>query len=616
MPGPFYFAWVNAGVAFNAAVHNVEDEKIVDFEVEHVEGDIPTLNLTVKNPRIGLLAPSRKQWAWLSWFNGSTIVPLFYGRLVGIPENIHNEAVTFIFHARPPTFNDDKIALAATLKVAPFYDAVWIDEKKRDDPDTVLEARTQLWHIDRVTHAVTVSDILVGEDGIETFVESDVPYDSVAIHFNQPPLRSVTVDGSVNWGQAAIGSVTVNQGNVYESYTGGGLISDWPKAGSSVGGGWEVEFGQAIDVDGIGDMTDTTFGPLTQMPAIPSGWIFIKTVDFGFLLLQAIQGVLVPRWRVRTDLRLRYDTKRDRIEHARFTLSANVQPIVTLPGEDESLQLQISSVDLGIPIDGVAPIIDVRRNAYFTTPRGLQSLEYLICLARSNLLLRSRCVEVEWQCRFERAIQLSLRKNGRVFDRRIPGGNALGKIVGYRFSGDGDAGALIGSVTIGCPVGFGQAVVADAGEPSWVETGWVEAGWQQMADQINVLPAGDVGYSVPIEGPNDDGLNFLGGLKLADIVTFNTVHNSANDQVGPIMGAAGGDDTDAAQEKVNNILQAIPTQVEYRLKPADGGPFETAYDISTTLLEVPLGINLLADTIDVSLAARDGRDVASVAGTT
>ncbi len=61
-----------------------------------------------------------------------------------------------------------------TLRVRPWWDPVWILEERMDDPDTVLEARTQLWHIDRVTHAVTVSDIISGEDG--TLAISDHDY--------------------------------------------------------------------------------------------------------------------------------------------------------------------------------------------------------------------------------------------------------------------------------------------------------------------------------------------------------------------------------------------------------------------------------------------------------
>src|SRR4029079_16916399 len=113
-------------------------------------------------------------------------------------------------------------------------------------------ARSQLWHIDRVSHAVTVSDVLVGEDGIEEFSEADVFYEGVAVRLNQPPLRSITVEGTVNWKQPANGVVDVLSASTIATHTGDGLISGWLKAGAAIGGGWQVDNASAIDVSGIG----------------------------------------------------------------------------------------------------------------------------------------------------------------------------------------------------------------------------------------------------------------------------------------------------------------------------------------------------------------------------
>ena len=167
--GPFYFAWADKNEAFDPALHARIDEDIFKFDVDHSEGDFATLTAIVRNPRIGLLAPSRRVWAWLSWQNGAELVPLFYGRLVGVPTDINQELVTLVFTARPADFVSLKEAKAETLKERPYYDPIWINPDSLDDPDTVLEARSALWSIDRVTHEVDISDVLVGEDGIEDF---------------------------------------------------------------------------------------------------------------------------------------------------------------------------------------------------------------------------------------------------------------------------------------------------------------------------------------------------------------------------------------------------------------------------------------------------------------
>ena len=137
------------------------------------------------------------------------------------------------------------------MREAPFYDPVFIAEDKRDDPDVVLEARAELWNVDRITHELTSSNVLVGEDGNEDFLDSEVPYDSVTVRLNQPPLRSVSVIGAVSWTQAGKGSVSIKQSAGYPTYTGDGLISEWPKTGSDMGGGWKVATGTAVDIAGI-----------------------------------------------------------------------------------------------------------------------------------------------------------------------------------------------------------------------------------------------------------------------------------------------------------------------------------------------------------------------------
>lgn len=610
MPGPFYFAWSDpAEIAFDPDVHAREDEDVFSFRVEHAEGEFASLSVEIRNPRIGLLAPARKTWAWLSWNNGTAVIPLFFGRLVGVPNDLHQEIVTLQFTARPADYNAQKLALAETLKVAPFWDPIWIDPDQRNDPDVVLEARSQLWHIDRVTHEVTVSDVLVGEESIEEFGESEVFYDSVAVRLNQPPPRTVTVDGQVHWTQSASGGLDVFSHGAFDTYTGDGLMQDWPKAGSNLGGGWEIESASASDVYGIGWIPDDAYetasqqdgfsnkvenGRLTPRP-VPSGWLWFETLRWSFFTADLREGVLVPLWRIATNLRLRYSTDRQRKEHVQFTLSADVQPIVTLPGEDEVQTLNLSSADVGEPIDGVLPIGDVRRRSYFPTERGLQSLEYLIELARAHLLLRSRAVEIEFDCRFERAIALSCRKNARILDRRLPGGQAVGKIIGYSFGVDGGTGELSGSVTIGCAVGYGGATAEVDGDPTYVDDDYVENDYQAYQGNIVVLGPGDVGYSVPIDTINDDGLDFLGGLRLTDVMSNYAVVSGAAAQAGAVAsGMARSSVAKDVADSVKNVLKTVPTKLQFTLKPVTGGPFENEYDINVSALKVPAMIDLEA----------------------
>lgn len=604
----FCFAWALASETTFGPEHQVENEEVFSFRVEHSEGEFATLSIEIRNPRIGLLAPARKTWAWLSWNNGAEIIPLFFGRLVGVPGDLHNEVVALSLVARPADYSDQKHDLAETLKVAPFWDPIWIDPSRRDDPDAVLEARSQLWHIDRISHQVTPSDVLTGEDGIEDFSESDILYEGLAIRLNQPPLRTVAVDAEVHWTQSVGGSLVVLPGNRFDTYTGDGFIQDWPKADSKLGGGWEVQSASASDVEGIAKIPDNAFehaGPagfdnrVENGRLVPSlmrpGWLWFETSQWSFVTARLREGVLLPLWRVHATLSLRYEAERQRKERIRFTLVADVQPIVTLPGEDEVHKIDLSSTDLGEPTDGALPIGDVRRQSYFPTERGLRSLEYLVALARAQLLMRSRAVEMEFNCRFERAVALSCRKNARVFDRRLPGGQAVGKVIAYAISANGDSGELLGSVTIGCAVGYGGAISEVQGDPTYVEDDYVENDYQAHDGNVVVLGPGDVGYSVPIDAVTDDGIDFLGGLRMADVVSDYAVINGAGVQAAAVTaGIAIGTGAQGVAEAAKRALKEVPTRVQFTLKPVTGGPFENAYDIDVSTLKVPAMIDLEA----------------------
>ena len=219
----------------------------------------------------------------------------------------------------------------------------------------------------------------------------------------------------------------------------------------------------------------------------------------------------------------------------------------------------------------------------------------MIALARAHLLLRSRAVEIEFDCRFERAIELSCRKNARVFDRRLPGGQALGKVTAYSFGVDGDSGAMIGSVTVGCAVGYGGDIEEVDGEPAYVNDDYIENDYQAHDGHVVALGAGDVGYSVPIDAINDDGLDLLGGIRASDVISGFAVGNGAAAQTAAIeAGIAISPVTKDVAESAKAVLKTVPTKVQFVLKPVSGGPFENEYDIEVSTLKVPAMINLEA----------------------
>lgn len=584
----FHFAWVDASETTFGPEHEREDEEVFAFEIVHSEGDFAQLAVDIRNPHVGLLADGRDVWTWFAWTDDGAptdgATELFFGRLIGVPDALDEDEIRLVFIARPQGFDATKEALAETLKVQPYWDPIWIKEDRRDEPDAVLEARTQLWHIDRVSHNLTVSDILAGEDGTLE-VGGSFFRDSLDIAQGSPPVRRVEVEAELSWDQAAVGTVDLSARLIaafkvagtasnfaISSFTGEGLMRDWPEEGDRIGGGWE------FDVCSV-ERTD--------------GWVVPQ--DYQQVVMTNGTGKF-PIWTLKPSLVARYDVSRQRVERVTFTLEADTQAILTEPGDEEIIRISLASDDVGNPVDpadtdnpdGTLPIGDVRRRAYLPTERGRRSLEYLIAVARAELLSRARAVNVSFAIPFDDGLSLSCRKNARIADGRLPGGEATGKVIGYALSGNGDNGEFACTVTIGCTVGQGNTVSAAPGTPTYVADGYVETGWQVLSGATTVPIAGEVTYTefgdIP---PNDDGIDFL-NLRADDIVVQMTVFNGETAQRAVLNEFKS--DMAHAVEALNEVY----TEVDFDLKVLKGGPFETHYPITVSSLMVPKTIDLEA----------------------
>jgi hypothetical protein len=586
----YYFAFVDsADVAFGPE-HEVEDLLVVAYELVHQEGEDATLDLKLKNPRIGLLASGRKQWLLMSWRDDANPTDgaqlMFRGRLVAIPTDLLGNQVTLQFIARPSDFEAQKQALAETLKVAPWWDPIWIRADFRDDPDTVLEARTQLYHTDRITHEVTVSDLINGEDGLADF-GGDFIADSLDIAFGSPPVRRVSVEGSITWDQVAAGVVDISQqlkdafqaagsgnGHSIRSLTGDGVMEAFPKEGDNIGGGWK-------------------FGPCS----IRRTDGFVRPTDYHQVVMTNGTGKF-PVWDMDPVLTAAYDVSRPKEEVVTFTLEADCQAILTDPGDEEVIAIKVSGQadELVDPAstdfpDGAPPIGDVRKRAYLTTERGLRSLDYLFCLARGNILERSRAVSVTATLsRFADGVGLSCRKNARLADPRIPGGEAAGKVIGYKMNGVARAHTV--AVTIGCTVGKGNTVTTVPGTPSYVDEGYVDIGYQFYAGATLMPVAGEVTYEdfsdIP---PVDDGVDFFNILPAA-MVTQITIINPLPVQQAVLN--AFKPDMSAAIEALNQVFTEVDGDLKKLTIGRDDPPFRTLYPIAVSQLMVPKTIDLEA----------------------
>lgn len=389
------FAWLSGEFeAFSGSLFR-DDEEWTTFSVSASEGDCDNLDITIKNPRRGLL--NGAIWACLSYGTSSgDAVEIFRGRLTGIPASIIGETVDLLLIAKPSSYDSQLATLAAELRALPPYDCIWIDPTSRADPMAVLECQSALYFVDRVTHALSISDIIQGEDGVVDVTADDILYDSLDCgSAGDPPVTAVTMIGHVNWTQSAsagIGFDVPNANGSKVTLSGGSLVQSWPKTGDTIGGGYVVTKGFCNDLLGlsfkqpiqknwsfenrakthtVGDVMSSSLS-YTIFPA--NGHSFISNIKTQTGLIPAastiaysevdssaavgqytsydpyasIDGaadeamipmhvsynvIFIPNWSIEYGLSLSIDSSvnAQAVETIQFTIAADLQPVVILP---------------------------------------------------------------------------------------------------------------------------------------------------------------------------------------------------------------------------------------------------------------------------------------------
>lgn len=630
----FYFAHAAEGETFNPVTHKVNDEEVLSFAFKHTEGDFAELDVEIRNPRVGLLNVSRPRWAFLSYdhpIDGMTCI--FYGRIVGVPTNIFEEVVTVTYLARPEDYVDLKTALANSLKVAPFWDEIFVSPDRVDDPDATLEARAAMWHIDPVDHTVTISSILAGEDGTIEKQEDEFFADNMQLTLNQSPSNHVIVKGSVSWDQtlssflgspidlmpfitplfpSSIPGLTV-PANLISSFTFKGLQSSWPKPGARVDGGYIVRGGELEDVsflavpqielDWYFADPENPFDPPVLPAPLPVGsivfqpkysgkWWSGETAGFD----TQVEVVFAALGLGKGTLTLDYNVVRSYTENITINLRTSTQPIVTEDQEPILVEINGNKVSdyLRKPDNTFAvPLSDVRLSKFFDTPRGKQAIKYLVAVARANLAIKSRAVEITFELPFNDGLEFSLRKNALIHNPRLPGGQAAGKIIAISHTLNGDEGAAITKITMACCIGNGEsAYVATSGTPVWAEAAWADATWQQFEGKLELIDPTipDIAFTVDTYEAQDDGINGT-RIRARDIVKDVEVQNNSAEQraaLAPLIPQIG--DTQA----INSVLQEFFTQISFQLHNLDAGPFESEVSITVEDFVIPKQIDLEA----------------------
>lgn len=632
--GPVYFAWATAAETTFLPEHIRYDEYILRQEIILEEGKRPRAVIDMKNPG-ALLAAGRERWCWIAFDDGDGgVVEKFFGRIIAIPTSLFGEVITVVFEARPLDLLARKQALAATMKVAPYYDKLFIDPAYLDDPNTILQAYPGTFHHDPVTHEVTYSSYLVGEDGGVAFGAHEIVHDSLEFEIGEVPQREVNVDATVTWKQKASGVVgTVHM--AYAGYYGQSYKGAWPKQGASLGSGYTVLESSAVEASRNEEATTRTFSyewqnankthrngdhlsvsesytkPIYYTNALKTDYkqsvsVVIGDPETGRAASLSVQtsANYVLEWNFSGSMTIGYDAARDRTEHVMFTLRADLQPMITDDeGTGDIETLTLNGGDVGVPLPGETepPIGITGRRSYFPTDRGKDSLEYVINVARSHIISKSRVAETRWTSTdFFKVLGLSLRMSASATDaRRLPGGTVSGKITNIKLVADGDSGEFTGSVAIKSAAGYGEAVVEVEGEPVYADADVLGPEVQNFAGRFIALPSADIVYSPLADGPADDGLVFPlseGQVVISSGFVISAEPDpSSNTEDGktPLFSGLGAPVVAAAFN-----AQPPPPDLglvwRLELAPLSTGAFETAYEPVVGPLSIPQQVDIEA----------------------
>ena len=249
-----------------------------------------------------------------------------------------------------------------------------------------------------------------------------------------------------------------------------------------------------------------------------------------------------------------------------------------------------------IPVGGTVENVTAR--CYFPTARGQQSLTYCVNRARAKIRLRSRAVDIGWDCPFDLVVGMSCRMNSTIYDSRLPGGLATGKVTSYTLNAKG--GKMWGHVQIGCAVGYNVF-----GNPE-ADFSLAPATFQPFDDGLN-FPL--------VSLPSDGGLFSQSlidqtaaiGAAMGSYLTAQALLNPPTPLAPPQEGS-GGESTVSTgvlpgtawtaavdQAELPTAMESNPRGWSTEIMPVTNGPFSGAYTIFVTPLELPMGINLQAD---------------------
>lgn len=479
MVGRFYFAWVDATEAFDAAIHAREDEQVFALTVSESEGEFAMATVEIRNPRQGLLSPARRQRCFISAEIDSNVTLLFSGRVVGVPAAINRETVELEFLGRPDDWKSIETTAVEGIKSDPRYHSALLPEEQRSELSAVLEGFAGFPHWDRRTGALAPASIC--RTGYEPVVDIGTAFfeDTLDVSFAAPPVNRVKVVLDVSWeqvvpvrarlyeadpgGLTSGGPIAQAAGGRVRTLTGSDFAARWPATGDSLDGGWTVLSGFLVN-----EVVGTHAVPVDVVAAPPRPGITVTTPSYSIEFFESVMSGA---------LAVEAEYRQPRREIVTLDVSSDLQPVVDyvdveeigltvdaaeIAGAPETFSFSfLAPADPGDPTSGDTVLRTINqtinkghltRSTIASRPEFQPVLTAAMARAEARLRAAARCVTAAFETSFEIGQMLSVATVVRIADDRIPGGQMYGKVTALELVADGSS-SPVARVTIAASVG-------------------------------------------------------------------------------------------------------------------------------------------------------------------
>ena len=472
----FFFAWVSAQENFSASVHAREDEDVFDLEIEEREGEFTIARVTIQNPRVGLLSPARLQRCFISCETSTGVELIFSGRVVGIPATISDETVDLEFIASPEDLDTQIANMKDSLKSSPrFHKALVSDE---NDISEILESFHSVLNFNRVTNAAYLSSVGITDGSSVIDVTDSVFENSFEINFTSAPQNACEVELDITYtqtspvfsrpyladpGSSASGIISNIFGGKIQTLTGEDFADSWFEPGTELAG--YTVFGAYLQRDIAGKYTRNI--PVSVAP--PRDPSFTGQTYPVEVFISEFSGNLV--------LGGFYEQPRNEV--LKFRVESDLQDLIIF-GSAEKLSLSANGEDIApdspLLIQTTFKVPDDDSDTFTTRTQTLsvpkldlafpalakrQAFEPVLAaaLARAEAFLvkSARCISCTFEMKFEDALSFDTNSVLKIQSDKIPGGEIIGKVVGYKLIASGD-GSLFAEIEMGASIGRGSAL--------------------------------------------------------------------------------------------------------------------------------------------------------------